>query len=162
MSGTDPSVAKPDSFAIGSISKRNRSGSGDETAPVYPVKHPTISYAGAAKPSYAAQSLESLEKALQKLKNNKNDVKIIVMGDFNIDKKQVLNWILQAKWNIDKLVAEKQKPKINIKKIQKNSDLFINNNHFSVLAELESTQNVDEISSKFTEITNETANQFTT
>ncbi|PVV01209.1 hypothetical protein BB560_004385, partial [Smittium megazygosporum] len=39
------------------------------------------------------KALESLEKALQKLKNNKNDVKIIVMGDFNMDKKQVLNWI---------------------------------------------------------------------
>ncbi|PVV02543.1 hypothetical protein BB560_003000 [Smittium megazygosporum] len=49
MSTTDPSAAKPDSFAIGSISKRDRSGSGDEAAPVYPVKHPTMSYAGAAK-----------------------------------------------------------------------------------------------------------------
>ncbi|PVV01809.1 hypothetical protein BB560_003759, partial [Smittium megazygosporum] len=45
MSTTDPSAAKPDSFAIGSISKRDRSGSGDEAAPVYPVKHPTMSYA---------------------------------------------------------------------------------------------------------------------
>ncbi|PVU93822.1 hypothetical protein BB560_005982, partial [Smittium megazygosporum] len=68
---------------------------------------------------------------------------------------------VQAEWNIDKLVVEKPKPKINIKKIQENSDLFINNNRFSVLAELESTQNVDEISSKFTEIIHETANQFT-
>ncbi|PVU97811.1 hypothetical protein BB560_005719, partial [Smittium megazygosporum] len=31
---TDPSAAKPDGFAIGSISKRDRSGSGDEAAPV--------------------------------------------------------------------------------------------------------------------------------
>ncbi|PVV03548.1 hypothetical protein BB560_001965 [Smittium megazygosporum] len=56
MSTTDPSAAKPDGFAIGSISKRDRSGSGDEAAPVYPVKHPTISYAGAAKGRPAAQS----------------------------------------------------------------------------------------------------------
>ncbi|PVU94362.1 hypothetical protein BB560_005944, partial [Smittium megazygosporum] len=56
MSTTDPSAAKPDGFAIGSISKRDRSGSGDEAAPVYPVKHPTMSYAGAAKGRPAAQS----------------------------------------------------------------------------------------------------------
>ncbi|PVV00414.1 hypothetical protein BB560_005205, partial [Smittium megazygosporum] len=56
MSTTDPSAAKPDSFAIGSISKRDRSGSGDEATPVYPVKHPTVSYAGAAKGRPAAQS----------------------------------------------------------------------------------------------------------
>ncbi|PVV00839.1 hypothetical protein BB560_004763, partial [Smittium megazygosporum] len=56
MSTTDPSAAKPDDFAIGSISKRDRSGSGDEAAPVYPVKHPTMSYAGAAKGRPAAQS----------------------------------------------------------------------------------------------------------
>ncbi|PVV01057.1 hypothetical protein BB560_004541, partial [Smittium megazygosporum] len=56
MSTTDPSAAKPDDFAIGSISKRDRSGSGDEAAPVYPVKHPTVSYAGAAKGRPAAQS----------------------------------------------------------------------------------------------------------
>ncbi|PVV02406.1 hypothetical protein BB560_003140, partial [Smittium megazygosporum] len=55
-STTDPSAAKPDSFAIGSISKRDRSGSGDEATPVYPVKHPTMSYAGAAKGRPAAQS----------------------------------------------------------------------------------------------------------
>ncbi|PVV00988.1 hypothetical protein BB560_004611, partial [Smittium megazygosporum] len=58
MSTTDPSAAKPDGFAIGSISKRDRSGSGDEAAPVYPVKHPTMSYAGAAKGRPAAQSSE--------------------------------------------------------------------------------------------------------
>ncbi|PVV04928.1 hypothetical protein BB560_000554 [Smittium megazygosporum] len=56
MSTTDPSAAKSDGFAIGSISKRDRSGSGDEAAPVYPVKHPTMSYAGAAKGRPAAQS----------------------------------------------------------------------------------------------------------
>ncbi|PVU87038.1 hypothetical protein BB560_006564 [Smittium megazygosporum] len=56
MSTTGPSVAKLDGFAIGSISKRDRSGSGDEAAPVYPVKHPTMSYAGAAKGRPAAQS----------------------------------------------------------------------------------------------------------
>ncbi|PVU93566.1 hypothetical protein BB560_005991, partial [Smittium megazygosporum] len=55
-STTDPSAAKPDGFAIGSICKRDRSGSGDEAAPVYPVKHPTMSYAGAAKGRPAAQS----------------------------------------------------------------------------------------------------------
>ncbi|PVV00778.1 hypothetical protein BB560_004828, partial [Smittium megazygosporum] len=37
MSTTDPSAAKPDGFAIGSISKRDRSGSGDEATPVYPT-----------------------------------------------------------------------------------------------------------------------------
>ncbi|PVV01683.1 hypothetical protein BB560_003888, partial [Smittium megazygosporum] len=58
MSTTDPSAAKPDSFAIGSISKRDRSGSGDEAAPVYPVKHPTMSYAGAAKGRPAAQTVD--------------------------------------------------------------------------------------------------------
>ncbi|PVV00894.1 hypothetical protein BB560_004708, partial [Smittium megazygosporum] len=51
-------AAKPDSFAIGSISKRDRSGSGDEAAPVYPVKHPTMSYAGAAKGRPAAQTVD--------------------------------------------------------------------------------------------------------
>ncbi|PVU85371.1 hypothetical protein BB560_007038, partial [Smittium megazygosporum] len=56
MSTTDPSAAKPDGFAIGSISKRDRFGSGDEAAPVYPVKHPTMSYAGAVKGRPAAQS----------------------------------------------------------------------------------------------------------
>ncbi|PVV00469.1 hypothetical protein BB560_005147 [Smittium megazygosporum] len=60
MSTTDPSAAKPDDFAIGSISKRDRSGSGDEAAPVYPVKHPTMSYAGAAKGRPAAQKTRSL------------------------------------------------------------------------------------------------------
>ncbi|PVV02500.1 hypothetical protein BB560_003043, partial [Smittium megazygosporum] len=45
MSTIDPSAGKPDGFAIGSISKRDRSGSGDEAASVYPVKHPTMSYA---------------------------------------------------------------------------------------------------------------------
>ncbi|PVV01013.1 hypothetical protein BB560_004586, partial [Smittium megazygosporum] len=55
---TDPSAAKPDGFAIGSISKRDRSGSGDEAAPVYPVKHPTMSYAGAAKGRPAAQTVD--------------------------------------------------------------------------------------------------------
>ncbi|PVV02944.1 hypothetical protein BB560_002600 [Smittium megazygosporum] len=57
MSTTDPSAAKPDGFSIGSISKRDRSGSGDEAAPVYPVKHPTMSYAGAAKGRPAAQGI---------------------------------------------------------------------------------------------------------
>ncbi|PVV00514.1 hypothetical protein BB560_005101, partial [Smittium megazygosporum] len=55
---TDPSAAKPDGFAIGSISKRDRSGSGDEATPVYPVKHPTMSYAGAAKGRPAAQTVD--------------------------------------------------------------------------------------------------------
>ncbi|PVU89583.1 hypothetical protein BB560_006285, partial [Smittium megazygosporum] len=58
MSTTDPGAAKPDSFAIGSISKRDRSGSGDKAAPVYPVKHPTMSYAGAAKGRPAAQTVD--------------------------------------------------------------------------------------------------------
>ncbi|PVV04641.1 hypothetical protein BB560_000851 [Smittium megazygosporum] len=61
MSTTDPSAAKPDGFAIGSISKRDRSGSGDEAAPVYPVKHPTMSYAGAAKGRPAAQIFLDVE-----------------------------------------------------------------------------------------------------
>ncbi|PVV01617.1 hypothetical protein BB560_003957, partial [Smittium megazygosporum] len=62
MSTTDPSAAKPDGFAIGSISKRDRSGSGDEAATVYPVKHPTMSYAGAAKGRPAAQIYNVLNK----------------------------------------------------------------------------------------------------
>ncbi|PVV04411.1 hypothetical protein BB560_001096, partial [Smittium megazygosporum] len=54
-STTDPGATKPDGFAIGSISKRDLSGSGDKAAPVYPVKHPTMSYAGTAKGRPAAQ-----------------------------------------------------------------------------------------------------------
>ncbi|PVV03228.1 hypothetical protein BB560_002305 [Smittium megazygosporum] len=52
ISTTDPSAAKPDGFAIVSISKRDRSGSGDEAAPVYPVKHPTMSYAAVDESIY--------------------------------------------------------------------------------------------------------------
>ncbi|PVV01780.1 hypothetical protein BB560_003790 [Smittium megazygosporum] len=62
MSTTDPSAAKPDGFAIGSIRKRDRSGSGDEAAPVYPVKHPTMSYASAAKGRPAAQTVDELQQ----------------------------------------------------------------------------------------------------
>ncbi|PVV03267.1 hypothetical protein BB560_002263 [Smittium megazygosporum] len=131
------------------------------------------------------KALESLEKALQKLKNNKNDVKIIVMGDFNMDKKQVLNWIrkLGIGLQLNNVTNSKGSRRVGtemgrmIDHILHNDalnppnyciiahamdlDLFINNNRFSVLAELESTQNVDEISSKFTEIIHETANEFT-
>ncbi|PVU99768.1 hypothetical protein BB560_005448 [Smittium megazygosporum] len=56
VSANDPSAAKPDGFAIGRTNKRDSSNSRDEAAPVYPVKHPTMSYAGAAKGRPAAQS----------------------------------------------------------------------------------------------------------
>ncbi|PVV05201.1 hypothetical protein BB560_000280 [Smittium megazygosporum] len=52
----DPIAAKPDVFTIGSTSKRDHSDSGDKAAMIYPVKHHTMSYAGAAKGRPAAQS----------------------------------------------------------------------------------------------------------
>ncbi|PVV00702.1 hypothetical protein BB560_004904, partial [Smittium megazygosporum] len=97
MSTTDPSAAKSDGFAIGSISKPDRSGSGDKAAPVYPVKHPKMSYAGAAKGRPAAQTnrLNTMDKKYNILVKEQAGLRTReeCVGDFNMDKKQVLNWI---------------------------------------------------------------------
>ncbi|PVU84501.1 hypothetical protein BB560_007342, partial [Smittium megazygosporum] len=84
MSTTDPSAAKPDGFAIGSISKRDRSGSGDEATPVYPVKHPTVSYAGAAKGRPAAQKLESTQN-VDEISSKFTEIINETANEFNIE-----------------------------------------------------------------------------